>query len=303
MKYLKKKKKSKVLPVLCLICVLLAVVAAVVFLLHRQGLLTLPLPTVPGATQGTTLAQTEPQIQSDDQTGLQTQPEGMVIETPYGDLRYPEELGSSLHVNVRREGVFTVEFFARLAGREDVPLFDICFGGGSDPIGAVAAEDGTLVNVSLRVYPFTPAEDWTQPEIDTVLAMQEAVNEVLGSLELQEAEAQPDGVRLETPYGILEIPGAWGDQLQAEASGVEPYTLEFYGCLPGREKVLLFSFRFGGAAEGAAAMTRDAAGDPVPVHLTVGELAETAGWSEQETDTLYAMQESLNELLESLRTD
>lgn len=296
-KYLRKKKRSPVLPVICVIC-LLAVIGAVAFLLTDGDPLEMLSPTI--RTQPTATVENMPTAETVADTLPPDDGDGRItIDTPYGEIFYPAAFEDTLRIDVREDNGYRLAFFARLEGREDQPIFDLIFGDDAiDPVGVVTAADGTGTPVAVAMVDFAPDAGWLEDEKNLVLAMQEAINDLVKALD---PLMNPSGeVEIETPYVTLRYPGVWRDQLVVEQTD---NTVTFFGKLPEREKTPLFSLTFGGDETGAIGHVRDDAGREVSVRLTVEELFFDDGWTTEEMDTLYSMQESMNELMDALMTE
>lgn len=119
------------------------------------------------------------QIRFAEQAPVET--EDVVIETPYGTLVYPGEYAPYLQTQHKDNSQeYTVEVFCVL-GLEDVrKLFTVICN--DDPEGAVGTmnESGKMVHISME----EPAlEGLSQDKQDLILAMMEAVNDLLDALD------------------------------------------------------------------------------------------------------------------------
>ncbi len=240
------------------------------------------------------------------------------IQTPYFALYYPETLADLLVVAKTEDDPFTLEFYAMLEDRPEQRIFDIRL---SETIegnmGIVEAEDAR-VYVDLTFYQFSPDASWTKDEINTILAMQEAANEMINSLNREENSSSQENkpaveetapvssvvnmLTIQTPYGALHYPVRWKDYLvtehiENEETGI--YSVEFYGKVANQEKCLLFTILFGGDEGDQLGVILQDNGDFITVNILVAEL-ELDGWSESDMQILFTMQEAMNELIEQL---
>ncbi len=107
--------------------------------------------------------------------------EDIVIETPYGALVYPSAYAQYLQTQHKENGQeYTVEFFCVLEPDDVRKLFAVTCN--DEPEGAVCAmtESGKMVHISME----EPAlEGLSQDKQNLVLAMMEAVNDLLNGLD------------------------------------------------------------------------------------------------------------------------
>lgn len=234
------------------------------------------------------------------------------IETPYGNLHYPQGLSDHLLVVCTSEEPFTLEFCAVMEGRQELRLFDLAFGEGSGGNMGLAVMENGEVPMNLTIYTLETDDSWTEGEILTAQAMQDAVNELLLQLapkaETEEApqtvvrdqpqeEVTLHNLEFDTPYGKLYYPARWTGLVEVtqEETPDGIYRVYFYGAPEGREGKLLFSILFGGD-EGdqlGAIMGPDEV--PVPVYLSMAGIENT-----EEAGILYSMQEDANQLIAKL---
>lgn len=235
------------------------------------------------------------------------------IQTPWFTLYYPEAFADHLVVANTAEEPFTLEFYAMLEERPEQRIFDIRLGKNIEGnMGMVKTGEGDIL-VDLKLFAFNPDSSWTEGEIDTVLAMQDAANDMLEQLDLQEAPEKPkapvveetapessvvNATDIRTPYCTLSFPVIWKDNLVVEQQEREDgvYEVKFYGKVQGKPKCLLFSILFGGdEGEQLGAVMTDS-DEFVTVNLEM-EALSVNGWREKDVQTLYSMQEAVNELI------
>lgn len=240
--------------------------------------------------------------------------EGGQIQTPYFPLHYPEGFSDLLAVAKTGEKPFTLEFYAILEGRPEQRLFDIRLGEDvPGSIGFVKTEAGKFA-VGITFYRFSPDSSWTEDEINTVLAMQEAANDTIGQLSLEESSGQPDFretapessvinmVSIQTPFCTLRYPVRLATHLvteQAEEQETDAYSVQFSCKLAGKDSCPLFAIVFGDGQGTPLGTISDSNGDPVPVKIRHWEL-DPEGWSEEEKLIAYTMQEAVNDLIGQL---
>ena len=240
------------------------------------------------------------------------------IQTPYFALYYPETLADLLVVAKTADDPFTLEFYAMLENKPEQRIFDIRLSETMEGnMGIVEAEDAR-VYADLTFYQFSPDASWTKDEINTILAMQEAANEMISSLKRVDDSSSQNNqpaveetapvssvvnmLTIQTPYGALHYPVRWKEYLVTEQTENEEngiYSVEFYGKVANREKCLLFTILFGGdEGDQLGAILQDN-GDFITVNILVAEL-KLDGWSESDMQILFTMQEAMNELIEQL---
>lgn len=240
------------------------------------------------------------------------------INTPFFPLHYPDGLSDVLVVVKTAEEPFTLEFYAMLEDKPEQRIFDIRLSEKTPGnMGAVKTENAD-VYVHAIFYKFDPDESWTKDEINTVLAMQEAANEMIGQLEWKEdvtgednqpaaQETAPESsvvntLLIETPYGALHYPVRWKDYLvteQVEDTENGVYRVLFYGKVADREKCLLFAILFGGDEGEQLGVIQDNSGTYVTVNVLFAEL-DLDGWSEEDEQIISTMQEAVNDLIAQL---
>lgn len=108
----------------------------------------------------------------------------IVVQMPYGNLRYPGEYRQYLATEVTRDNGRTVIFYAKRNSGERIRLFDLIFGGtGEAYVGQITAGDGTILDAYITSYELSPDDSWSDEEVQIIYGMQEAVNYVLQKME------------------------------------------------------------------------------------------------------------------------
>lgn len=100
--------------------------------------------------------------------------EDYVVETPYANLYYPGQWAQNLNVVQMPSAVV---FYGIIDEHPAAELFSFSFLNGA--AGNLGTLEGTYVGVSFAVADFGPDQTWSDEQIGTFYAMQEAVNYVL----------------------------------------------------------------------------------------------------------------------------
>ena len=270
-------------------------------------------PAAVAVTEATEVAEetTEPETEPEAQTETVPCVKGEIV-TPYLTLYYPDALTDHLVVVKLPGEPYTLEFYALLEGKPEQRLFDLCLGGNGN-LGMVSTGSGEIP-VGMTIYPFQPDKFWSQGEVDTILAMQDAANTLLEQLPMVQepeetgapviSEITPDSnvvnyMSFRTPYCTLYYPVAWQDQIRVDQVEKEVCIVRFYGCVAGKGEKLLFSVIFGGDEGeqiGALMTDRD---ELITVNIQMEELL-LPGWSEEDKAEIYSMQEDVNQLIAKL---
>lgn len=125
--------------------------------------------------EGTVPQQTEPAI-----------PEGdMVVETPYGQLKYPQKWSERIRIEQGASVPLVISFYAKIGENEEKLLFSILFDANEgEMVGAVSDSEGNFLSVSLVFGELSDSDEWTDAERDVFYAMQEDANYLIEQLEL-----------------------------------------------------------------------------------------------------------------------
>lgn len=227
---------------------------------------------------------------------VQTEPaadSAIVIETPYGNILYPIQWRESLRFRVTGEDATAVEFLAALKDTE-IPLFDLYFNSQEGEQLGFFADAGDWIRMGVTIHEIIPSDSWSEEDREMVLAMQDALNEVLSQFALVE-EPEVKALTLETPFGSLTYPGSWGNDLRLEVR--DGSVISGYGTAGGRE-VHLFDISVGGTGEILAGVYTGKSGESLEVYLTVPEIS--GDWTEEERNALHGMQSLVNDLTAQL---
>ena len=234
--------------------------------------------------------------------------EDVILATPYGALVYPGQWAEYLETEVNDGEDYGITFFAELERGKTQPLFMLEFGEPKSPaVGQLTTQDGITVGVYVTIYDLDPDESWTDQEKNIVTGMQEALNDVLASLNLQSLgtappELQGEELVIETPYGKLYFPGRWAEELEITTDESDGYEIVFHGTVGTHKALPLFAVNFGGSNGTVVhTMTTD---NGVVFHVRLRTFPlDTEGWSAIDAATIRAMQEDLNHLLAKLREE
>lgn len=221
---------------------------------------------------------------------------GTPVDTPCGVLYIPDDWDLPITAEIRLGDPMIITFFA-----DDVKLYDLTFSeSAGECIGMTQTEDGP-VYVGMRIYELTE-------ESDMLMSMQESVNILLEQMHLSEVDqvvveetdaVSPDELQIETDIGTLVFPGKWEDYLSTEL--VDDYALEFHCCLLEHDPVLVFTVLLRSEDGDIISSITDADGVQHTLSVWIANPVFDESWSQAEVDTVYAMQEDLNYLLEALK--
>lgn len=124
--------------------------------------------------------------------------------------------------------------------------------------------------------------------------------------EQKPAQMQPPVLQIEdigkitTPYAEFVLPEQWEQQLRGEViEDGDIYTICFYGRVPGREEQRLFDLIFGKSSAFQLG-TITAGGVDIGVYVESYDLVTDADWTDEERNSIYAMQDLINTILEQL---
>ena len=108
--------------------------------------------------------------------------DAMSIDTPGGTLKYPTRWSDYLHTETVMEEPYSVSFYCRVDGQEDLYLFTVYIGGEEGMLaGSITGDDGESRDVRLDIEELA-LEDWAEEEAQIARAMQEDLNFVLEKL-------------------------------------------------------------------------------------------------------------------------
>ena len=238
----------------------------------------------------------------------------MIVNTPYGDLYYPGEWADRIVVTTHQNEGYEVSYSAMAGDEQDYPLFDVCFTEDVvDVLGVVELSDGRIMGVKIVFYPL---DEVPEDQREQFAVMQEAANHIIGNMTLKklpepiEEEYQPTGepeepevqysdIEIDTPYAKLTYSGKWANQMRAQRAEGEVFTLKFYGKINSKPEVYLFALSLG-VADDEAAIVIDGTQGRLGIGIAMNEMVFDDTWSEDEKNTIYAMREEVNYIIENI---
>ena len=231
----------------------------------------------------------------------------VITETPYGKMVFPGKYSNYLTVEQTENPDLTISYVATLPSGKVQKLFDIRFGEALDPaVGQVVSAEGLAVGVHVTIHPYNPDGSWSVTETDAVTAMLENLNDVLAGLNMVPVgtpipEILGEEMAIDTPYCKLYLPKRWLEELRLATEESDGYDLVFSAKLGDHETVKIFAVNFGGSeAMGQVVHTLMTENDvPFVVRARIFDL-DISGWSAVDQNTVMAMQEDLNHLLQKL---
>lgn len=127
---------------------------------------------------------TEPVVVTPPETTQPVKEPDVVVSTSYVELSIPAIWKDQMHTKIEDQtGGYTVTFIGTV-GSHQAPLFAVLVGVTSDscfPVGVLKV-DGKEVSVSIELMELNTDDSWSTEEINTISAMQESLNDVLGEL-------------------------------------------------------------------------------------------------------------------------
>ena len=113
-------------------------------------------------------------------------------------------------------------------------------------------------------------------------------------------EADIDRVPIETKYGTLYYPEQWMESLETEQTEADESLEVLFRAKIGEQQIDLFALTIGDGADDSAGTLTGPDGVKRDVHVKLLELPDLSGLSEGEMNRVYAMQEAVNDVLDSL---
>lgn len=111
----------------------------------------------------------------------------------------------------------------------------------------------------------------------------------------------PDGVEITTPIGDLHYPETWKDYAEVSYSSDDTGFNAVIKADIGDHRVDILAIHIGDDTEGVViGSAPDSEGNQVKVSLELYDIDTDTGWSQSEIDTVYAMQEGINQLVEQI---
>ena len=114
---------------------------------------------------------------------MSTEPQDIVIETPFCNLLLPGKWEKQVRLEIRETDGYAVCFLGTAGSRENIPLFDIILDGtGEEFLGTVLLEGDMEIAVFCNTYEIEPGPDWSREERDLAFSLMEIINDVLDGL-------------------------------------------------------------------------------------------------------------------------
>jgi len=123
--------------------------------------------------------------------------------------------------------------------------------------------------------------------------------EVVSTVEEMIAAEEP--FTIETKFCNLHYPEKWENQVSTEIKEDSVYSVQFFAELEGKGPVHIFDIVFGGE-EGALTGYFSEDGEAIPVYI-VGMEIDAEGWTDEELNVLYMMQEDVNYVIGMLQKE
>ena len=148
----------------------------------------------------------------------------------------------------------------------------------------------------------TPAEvlqtapQETDPQVTELPAETEQVQETVEPVTVR---GEKHSCLIQTPYIELHFDEAFADLLGVVHTAGTPYLVEFYATLDERPEQRLFDIALGEGADGNLGAIQTDAGI-VPVSMTIYTFEPDDSWNSGEIDTILAMQDVANDLMQQL---
>lgn len=143
-----------------------------------------------------------------------------------------------------------------------------------------------------QTVPTETVAETTEAVTEPVFVPEEVVVRDYDVVELEEGLIQ-------TPYGPLQYPEGLADHLLVIQTSEQPYTIEFYAVMEGKQELRLFDISLGEGSGGNMGSVQTPGGE-IPLNVTIYDLELDDTWTEGEVITVYAMQDVINEMIEQM---
>lgn len=239
------------------------------------------------------------------------------IKTPYTTMHFPGKWKDCLYTESKQEEAYRVSFYAVMQGAPNYHLFDICFGGSTgEQLGVLITDKGEEKTVWIVPGEGTDGS-YSEDDYQIIYAMLDDANYLIEKLALRPVSEDPipeqnpadttteppvfDDLVIKTPYCDLIYPGRWSEQLRvdhAEKSG--EYTVSFYAAIGNKAEKHLFDIILGKHVADCFAVIRTNDGKEAEMMLRTSSFEPDDSWSPGQIDSIYAMMDDLNVILENL---
>lgn len=106
-------------------------------------------------------------------------------------------------------------------------------------------------------------------------------------------------MNIETAYATLNYPKEWEDYVKYESGGEGDNIVEFYATVGQHERVHIFDVQFGGES-GYCIGVVEKDGTETEVNVVSYDVSFDEAWTGKEINTILAMQEDINFLIQNL---
>ncbi len=111
--------------------------------------------------------------------GGKTPVETNTVNTPVGELTFPERYAGEVRAAETSADPYTAAFYASV-GKSEVLLFSVSVGGGSGYLlGSVPDTSGTPREIRIDIDPIEPDASWAEEDVNRINGMQECVNDLM----------------------------------------------------------------------------------------------------------------------------
>lgn len=238
-------------------------------------------------------------------SAMRTPEGGMAVTSPVGKLYYPEKWKDQLRTEKKELDNSQEIAFYSVTESGEARIFDVIFGDCTELfLGVVKNSENQSKNVYLRVYELSDINKWKEADRLVCMAMQEDLNYLVAHLPLlEQSETQQKteyaDIPIDTPYGQLHYPGQWKSMIRIEQKTHPELRVSFFGKVEDLPEIPLFDISFGATGENAIGIL-EFDGNGISVGVTAYPIEPTEMWSQKCTDTLFAMQDDMNYLIQRL---
>ncbi len=109
-----------------------------------------------------------------------------------------------------------------------------------------------------------------------------------------------EDITIKTPYVVITYPCKWAEYLSVRTTQDGVYTVHFAAKLTSGKIQELYSIGFGGESATAMGFMTAESGEKVNIQMTMGHFQPDDSWTDVEKNTVYAMMETVNDVLRQL---
>lgn len=114
------------------------------------------------------------------------------IETKYCNLYFPEKWKDSIDIRDKEEMGYKVGFYGIVENKEAQLLFEVCFNSDDGELLGYLEMEENIVNISIDINDIVFDDSWEEGEINQIFAMQEEMNFVIDTLNMNENYVIPN---------------------------------------------------------------------------------------------------------------